>query len=105
MSRVKLIIITILFLLALNLTHSGYSEFVWRSYSLASSAVVRSIGFTGLALSSECTATRNPILESVCGCLGDLPAGYCYHLSCAIVGIPTIGNLSDQIEVIRRGRA
>jgi len=102
MSGGKLLAVAILFLLAFNFMNVIYSEFTWGKSSVACSAVVQAVGFTGLVLSSECTATRNPILESVCGCLGDLPAGYCYHLSCAIVGIPISGNVSDQIAVIHR---
>lgn len=102
MSGGKLLAVVILFLLAFNFMNVIHSEFIWGTFSVASSAVVQAIGFTGIVLSSECTSTRNPILESLCGCLGDLPAGYCYHLSCALVGIPISGNVSDQIAVIHR---
>jgi len=100
MSRPKALITVAVLLLTLNLVHAIVSEVTWENHSKASSALIESIGFSGLTVSSECTATRNPILEPTCACLGDLPGGYCYHLSCGIVGIPVVEEQLDQIEVI-----
>jgi len=102
MSRSVALVLTAFIFLVLNLGHSCYSEVVWSTYSRAASALVQSVGFTGLSLSSECTATRNPILEPTCACLGDMPGGYCYHLSCGIVGIPVMTEEPNQIEVVHR---
>jgi hypothetical protein len=98
--REKTIPLIILILISANFLHAAYSEFKYMHASEGASAVIRSIGFAGLVLSSECTATRNPILEQICACLGDIPGSYCYHVSCAIVGIPIIGNQTDQIAII-----
>lgn len=102
MSHPKALIIVSVFFLILNLGHAIFSEMAWRNHSQASGALIESIGFSGLTVSSECTATRNPILEPTCACLGDLPGGYCYHLSCGIVGIPVVGEQKDQIGVINQ---
>jgi len=100
MSRERIVLIILLILVAANFFHAAQSELTHRHAQAATSAVLRSIGFAGLVLSSECTATRNPILEQICACLGDMPGSYCYHESCAIVGIPIIANQTDQIAVI-----
>jgi hypothetical protein len=53
----------------------------------ARSALLQTLGISSLAVSSECTASRS-LVEGLCGCLGDVPGGYCYHTSCDIVGAP-----------------
>jgi hypothetical protein len=85
-----------------NVSNALYSELSWTTLSKSSSVLIQATGFIGPALSSECTATRNPILESICACLGDLPGGYCYHLSCGIVGVPVIVDQPDQIQVVHQ---
>jgi len=100
MSRERVLLLLLVILIAVNLLHGAHSELRYGATSRATSAVLRSVGFVGLALSSECTATRNPVLEQICACLGDIPGSYCYHVSCAIVGIPIVGNQTDQIAII-----
>jgi len=102
MSNERVVLGLLLILVTTNFLHAAHSELRYGYAFAATAAVMRSIGFIGPALSSECTATRNPILEQVCACLGDIPGSYCYHVSCAIVGIPIIGNQTDQIAIIRR---
>jgi len=99
--RERAILILLVTLLLVNSAHVAQSEFRWRSTFGATSALIQAIGFVGLVLSSECSATRNPVLEQICACLGDVPGSYCYHLSCAIVGIPIVGNQTDQIAIVR----
>ena len=50
-------------------------------------ALLQSLGLSSLAISADCTASRS-LVEGVCGCLSDVPGGYCYHSSCDIVGAP-----------------
>jgi hypothetical protein len=92
----------IIALTVFNLSNAVFSELSWGTYSKSSSLLIQAMGFIGPALSSECTATRNPILESVCACLGDLPGGYCYHLSCGIVGIPIMPEQPNQIQIAHK---
>jgi hypothetical protein len=104
MSRETNLLAIVLVLLVFNISFAIISEKSRTHEFTATSAVLRSIGFTGLAISSECTATRNPILETICACLGDLPGSYCYHESCSIVGVSVpaqAGNQTDQIKVLR----
>ena len=53
----------------------------------AKAALSQALGMSSLALSADCTATRN-MTEGVCACLSDMPGGYCYHTSCDTVGSP-----------------
>lgn len=63
---------------------------------VAGKAILQSLGASSLALSYECTATRS-LTEGLCGCLSDVPGGYCYHSSCDIVVNPGI----PEAEVLR----
>ena len=51
------------------------------------SRIVQVIGLSSLALTTDCTATRS-LVEGICGCLGDIPGGYCYHTACDVVANP-----------------
>ena len=50
----------------------------------ARNAVVQVLGITSLALSDECSSTRNP-LEGLCGSMSDIPGAYLYHTDCDLV--------------------
>jgi hypothetical protein len=76
-----------------------YNEFVWQARAKPAADLITSIGYSGLSLSSECTSTRNPILEFTC--LNDVPGGYCYHESCGMVAPTTVG-AQFRLEVTRR---
>ena len=104
MTKTKLLLILIITLNAFNLLSIVLSELSWTNHSESNSLLIQATGFVGPALSSECTATRNPVLESVCACLGDLPGGYCYHLSCGIVGVPVMTEQPNQIEIVHQQR-
>jgi hypothetical protein len=47
-------------------------------------AVVQTLGISSLALSDECSSTRNP-LEGLCGSMSDIPGSYLYHTDCDLV--------------------
>jgi hypothetical protein len=100
MPKRSLLLILIIIMTMFTLLHSFFSELTWSTYSKGSNALIQATGYIGPAISSECTATRNPILEAICACLGDLPGGYCYHLSCGIVGIPVMPEESNQIQIV-----
>jgi len=102
MTRKKQLLVLIIAFSTFNLMSAVISEFSWTTHFGSSNLLIQAIGFIGPALSSECTATRNPILESVCACLGDLPGGYCYHLSCGIVGVPVAAEQPNQIQITHR---
>lgn len=53
----------------------------------AKAVLSQALGMSSLALSADCTATRN-MTEGICACLSDMPGGYCYHTSCDTVGSP-----------------
>jgi hypothetical protein len=101
-SRGRQLLILIIVLTAFNLSNALSSELVWANYAGASSLLIQATGFIGPAISSECTATRNPILESICACLGDLPGGYCYHISCGIVAVSVVTEQPNQIQIAHR---
>ena len=65
------------------------NELVWHTQEKPVADLTRAMGYNGLSLSSECLSTRNPILEYTC--LTDIPGGYCYHDSCAMVGPVSVG--------------
>jgi len=102
MSKRSLLLILITAMTIFILSNAVFSELSWAAYSRVSDLLIQAMGFIGPALSSECTATRNPILESICACLGDLPGGYCYHLSCGIVGIPVMPEKPNQIQIVHQ---
>ena len=66
-----------------------YSERIWQTNAKPTTELIKAIGYSGLSLSSDCTSTRNPILESTC--LTDIPGGYCYHDSCGMINPTTVG--------------
>jgi hypothetical protein len=47
-------------------------------------AIIQTLGITSLALSDECSSTRNP-LEGLCGSMSDIPGSYLYHTDCDLV--------------------
>ncbi|MGE5558159.1 MAG: hypothetical protein ACM3WV_06040 [Bacillota bacterium] len=55
----------------------------------AKKALLQSLGITSLSLSDDCTGTKN-ILSDLCGCLSDIPGGYCYHDDCNYVAAPDL---------------
>jgi len=98
----KYILMLIIILIILNFSIGAMSEIEWSEHSdikTAKEAVCKVIGMPSLVLSIECSATRNPILENVCECLGDLPGGGCYHEDCSLVTPPSARE-GNQIRVI-----
>lgn len=93
----SLVMLTVVFLFTVNLIHAIYNENSWKSGSRHGKTFLEALGCTGLSLVSECTSARNPILEPIC--LPDIPAGYCYHRSCGLVG-PTFIGKEYSVEVI-----
>jgi len=64
-------------------------------------AILQALGISSLALSSECSATRS-LIEGLCGCLSDVPGGYCPHNSCDVVTLPRVdSNQSLKVFVIK----
>ncbi len=61
-------------------------------------ALLQVLGMARLAISADCTATVD-ITEGLCGCLGDVPGGYCYHTSCDLVDLPEV--LRQDLVMIR----
>lgn len=55
--------------------------------SRAKTAIASSLGLATMSISPECSATGD-MTEGICGCLGDLPGGYCYHTACDVVSLP-----------------
>lgn len=99
MSKNKALLILIIAMTTFILANAVSSELSFSTRSEISSPLIKATGYIGPAISSECTATRNPVLESICACLGDLPGGYCYHLSCGIVGVPVMAEQPNQIDI------
>ena len=97
MNRTRLLSLVVIGMFAFITASIVYSEFAWKTRATATSELVQSIGYSGLSLSSECTSTRNPILELTCQT--DVPSGYDYHVSCSMVGPVTLGQ-ECYIEVI-----
>ncbi len=91
----KRIVYLLIILTVFNTANVLYSEYVWAVGIKGRSTIIEAIGFSGLSASSDCTVTRNPALESISDCMGDMPAGYCYHLSCSIVGSPDSSPLNQ----------
>lgn len=52
-------------------------------------SLAQSIGFTSLAISSDCTLARS-LTEGLAGCLGDVAGGYCTFTSCDVVARPDL---------------
>ncbi len=101
----KYILASIIVLLILNFSIGVMSEMEWSEHSdikTAKEAICKVIGMPSLVLSIECSATRNPILENVCECLGDLPGGGCYHEDCSLVTPPSLRE-GNQIRVFHKG--
>lgn len=89
MSRSSLIIVAVAILFTVNLIHVIYYENSWKPGTRIGKTFVQALGVTGISIVSECTTARNPILEPIC--LPDIPAGYCYHRSCGLVGSLYVG--------------
>lgn len=65
-------------------------------------AILQALGVSFLALSSECSATRS-LIEGLCGCLSDMPGGYCPHSSCDVVTLPQFNdNQSFKLSIIKK---
>ena len=101
MNRKRILVLLIL-LTIFNIVHTLHSEYVWATDIQGKSTLLKAIGFTGLSISSDCTVTRNPLLETLDECMGDIPAGYCYHLSCNIVAIPDKLSSPNQLSTCGR---
>jgi hypothetical protein len=100
----KYTVVAIILLSLVNFCVTTISEIEWGSPSevkAAKEAVRKTIGMPSIALSLECPTTRNPVLESLCECLGDLPGGGCYHVDCLLVTPQPLEG--DQIEVLTGG--
>jgi len=55
---------------------------------MAREAVLQTLGLSSLALSYECSATRNPVIEGVCPSMSDIPGSYLYHSDCDMISPP-----------------
>ena len=74
-----------LLLLISALAYASRQRYTANSKAIqARDAVVQTLGITSLALSYECSATRNP-LEGLCGSMSDIPGAYLYHTDCDLV--------------------
>ena len=101
--QLRIIILFLVLISILNFSIALMSEMEWHAHSdikTTKEAVCKIIGMPSIVLSIECSATRNPILENVCECLGDLPGGGCYHEDCSLVTPPTI-RTGNQIRIIQ----
>lgn len=56
---------------------------------MAKTALLDLLGMPMIAASDECTGTKNS-LEGLCGCLSEIPGGYCYHTDCDTTSTPEI---------------
>ncbi len=92
------VFVILAFLTLFIVAHTLYSEYAWATNTRGTSTIIQAIGFAGLSISGDCTVTRNPLLETIDECMGDMPAGYCYHLSCNIVASPDLFSSPDQIS-------
>lgn len=61
------------------------------------------LGLPALALTYECTSTRS-LIEGICGCLSDIPGGYCYHLDCDLISPPPIPTAQEVEFLIERAK-
>lgn len=69
---------------------------------ISKKAILQSLGISSLALSSECSATRS-LIEGLCGCLSDVPGGYCPHSSCDVVTLPRVNSNQDfRVSIIKK---
>jgi hypothetical protein len=101
--NLRIIVIFLIFILIFNFSIAFMSEREWYAHSdikTSKEAVCKVIGMPSIILSIECSASRNPILENVCECLGDLPGGGCYHQDCSLITPPT-KRTGNQIKVIQ----
>jgi hypothetical protein len=96
-NRTKLLTLIVMGMFAFIVASIMYNESTWKAITEPTSEFAQAVGYSGLSLSSECTSTRNPILELTCQT--DVPSGYDYHLSCSMVGPVSIGQ-EYYIEVI-----
>ncbi len=63
----------------------------------AREAVLQTMGISSLAISYECSTTRNPAIEGLCSSMSDIPGSYLYHSDCDIVSPPRF----SQAEIYR----
>ncbi len=99
-------IVSAMLILLLMLSFSAMSVRVGRKWDersdemLTKRWVLQVTGPLSLALSGECTASRF-LTEGLAGCLGDNPAGYCWHPSCDVVGCsdPSVDEEPFSLEV------
>jgi hypothetical protein len=74
-----------LLLLISMLTYASWMRYNQNIHATrARDAIVQTLGIISLALSYECSATRNP-LEGLCSSMNDIPGAYVYHTDCDVV--------------------
>ena len=49
---------------------------------------VKAFGLPSIAVGASYRATRNPLLETYCTSLYDMPGGYCYIYTASFIGTP-----------------
>ena len=85
----KILAITIFAMFAVIACTVSYNNVIWQTNAKSAGEITQAMGYNGLSLSSECTYTLNPILESACQT--DVPGGFCYHDSCGMVNPMAVG--------------
>lgn len=98
-SNSKVVLVVILSIFIFNIVHAVNSVNSWSPESSKTKIFVETLGYVGFAYVSECTTTRNPIIEPIC--LPDIPGGYCYHEACGLVAPIFIGK-EYSLEVLPR---
>jgi len=96
--KTKLFLIVIFATFAVIVGTVLYNNAAWQANVKPAGELTQAIGYSGLSLSSDCTYTRNPILESACQT--DVPGGYCYHDSCGMIS-PTANGTPYFLKVTR----
>ena len=80
-TRILLVILFFMFLFIVGTVI--LNSFAWQANAKSNSELIQAIGYSGPSLGSDCTYSRNPILEGTCQT--DVPGGYCYHESCGMI--------------------
>jgi hypothetical protein len=80
-----LLVISGLLLITFTFVYTGRQKYNADSKGIqARNAIIRTLGIASLAISYECSSTRNP-LEGLCGSMSDIPGAYLYHTDCDLV--------------------